>query len=135
MPDPASRPLQPEVRTRDPSAAKSPGSRPDAAPARTPQHPIEIKSYRDVTYCTIPGFRPLLLDLHVPLAPAGRSPVVLYAHGGGFIGGSKEGGPWQFLLSAGYAVVSVSYRLREEATFPGPVHDVKAATRWIRAHG
>jgi acetyl esterase/lipase len=43
-------------------------------------------------------------------------------------------GPWAFLLAAGYAVASVDYRLSGEAQFPGPVHDVAAAVRWVRAH-
>jgi acetyl esterase/lipase len=37
-------------------------------------------------------------------------------------------------LKRGYVVVAVNYRLSWEATFPSPVHDVKAAARWIRAH-
>jgi acetyl esterase/lipase len=43
-------------------------------------------------------------------------------------------GPWAFLLAAGYAVASVDYRLSGECQFPGPVHDVAAAVRWVRAH-
>ena len=37
-------------------------------------------------------------------------------------------------LKRGYAVVAVNYRLSWEAIFPAPVHDVKAAVRWIRAN-
>jgi hypothetical protein len=39
-----------------------------------------------------------------------------------------------FLLDAGYAVASVAYRLSGESRFPGPVHDVAAAVRRVRAN-
>jgi len=92
-------------------------------------------SYFELAYATPPGFRPLVLDLHVPQSRDGAAiPVVVYAHGGGFFGGMRAMGPWAFLLPAGYAVASVDYRLSGECRFPGPVHDVAAAVRWVRAH-
>ncbi|MGC9542172.1 alpha/beta hydrolase fold domain-containing protein [Streptomyces sp. UG1] len=101
-----------------------------------PSVPFEgVRSYLDVPYAVSPGFRPLVLDLHLP--DDGRSvarPVVVYAHGGGFFTGTKAMGPWRFLLDAGYAVASVAYRLSGECRFPGPVHDVAAAVRWVRAN-
>ena len=39
------------------------------------------------------------------------------------------------LVEAGYAVASVDYRLSTEAKFPAQVHDIKAAIRFLRAHG
>lgn len=91
-------------------------------------------SHLEVPYATPPGFRPLVLDLHVPQPRDGTAvPVVVYAHGGGFFGGTRAMGPWAFLLAAGYAVASVDYRLSGECRFPGPVHDVAAAVRWARA--
>lgn len=92
-------------------------------------------SHLGLTYASPPGFRPLLLDLHIPQSADGAAvPVVVYAHGGGFLGGSRAMGPWAFLLAAGYAVASVDYRLSGECPFPAPVHDVAAAVRWVRAH-
>jgi acetyl esterase/lipase len=91
-------------------------------------------SHLELPYATPPGFRPLVLDLHVPQPRDGIAvPVVVYVHGDGFFGGTREMGPWAFLLAAGYAVASVDYRLKGEARFPGPVHDLAAAVRWIRA--
>lgn len=111
----------------------------DAAPEglRTPQPQHLIPgavTYRDIMYAVILGYRPLLLDVHVP-AGRGPHPVVIYAHPGGFVAGVKEMGPWPFLLAAGYAVVSITYRLREEAVHPASLHDTKAAIRWVRANG
>jgi acetyl esterase/lipase len=37
-------------------------------------------------------------------------------------------------LRRGYAVAAANCRLSWEATFPAPVHDIKAAVRWIRAN-
>jgi acetyl esterase/lipase len=109
--------------------------RPELAGDR-PQHIFTgAVSHLELPYASPPGFRPLVLDLHVPQSPEGAAvPVVIYAHGGGFFGGTRAMGPWAFLLAAGYAVASVDYRLSGECSFPGPVHDVAAAVRWTRAY-
>ena len=39
------------------------------------------------------------------------------------------------LTKDGYAIASVDYRLSTEARFPAQVHDIKAAIRFLRAHG
>ena len=94
-----------------------------------------VTSHLDLVYAGPVGFRPLTLDLHLP-DRSGDSPlpVVVYAHGGGFFLGTKRMGPWRFLLDAGFAVASVSYRFSGENTYPTPIHDVAAAIRWVRAH-
>ena len=38
------------------------------------------------------------------------------------------------LLRAGYAVAGVSIRSSSQVQFPGQVHDIKAAIRWLRAN-
>lgn len=75
------------------------------------------------------------LDLCRP-SDGRRLPAVLAVHGGGWTGGRKEAfRPIAEALAArGWVVASTSYRLASEAPFPGAVHDVKAAVRWIRAH-
>lgn len=49
--------------------------------------------------------------------------------------GSKES-PWMpsRLISKGYAIASLDYRLSGDAVFPAAVEDCKAAVRWLRAH-
>lgn len=101
--------------------------------------PVEVfpgvASHLDCPYANLVGFRPLTMDLHVPHRPvAAPIPVVVYAHPGGFFAGTKQMGPWRFLLEAGMAVVSVQYRLSGEAVFPAAIHDVAAAVRWVRAN-
>jgi acetyl esterase/lipase len=109
--------------------------RPELAGARAQLRIFDgTVSYLELAYATPPGFRPLVLDLHIPKSTDDAVPVVIYAHGGGFFGGTRGMGPWAFLLAAGYAVASVDYRLSGESRFPGPVQDVAAAVRWVRAH-
>jgi acetyl esterase/lipase len=106
---------------------------PAALLAASPQHllPGSI-SYLNVQYAAPLGWRPLLLDVHVPAHGKGPHPTVLYVHGGSFLGGIKAMGPWVSLPAAGIAVVSVSYRLSGEAQFPEPIEDIRAAVRWTR---
>jgi acetyl esterase/lipase len=62
-------------------------------------------------------------------------PLVIWVHGGGWEGGSKDGGnPAAGLLAKGYAVASVNYRYSKHAPFPAQIHDVKAAVRFLRAN-
>ncbi|BCB90394.1 alpha/beta hydrolase [Phytohabitans suffuscus] len=95
----------------------------------------------DVTYAEVVGYRPLRLDLHLP-AGTGPWPLVVWVHGGGWRTGDRRTLPetiaplgfFDRVRRRGYAVASVDYRLSAEARFPAPLHDVKAAVRWLRAH-
>lgn len=89
----------------------------------------------DITYATIDGEN-LTLDLYLPVGVE-KAPVVAYFHGGGWQLGDKADGAdsrLSHLASHGIAVASVNYRLAP-AAYPAPLHDAKAAVRWIRAHG
>jgi len=96
--------------------------------------PGPAQAERDIVYATVGG-RDLLLDLYRPEKAAKPLPVILWVHGGGWRKGSKNsinrvGG----ILSRGYALVSVDYRLSGEAIFPAQIEDCKAAVRWVRAN-
>ncbi len=90
-------------------------------------------SLMGLTYARPAGWRPLRLDLHLPPERTDPVPVVVYAHGGSFVGGVKEMGPWASLPARGIAVASIEYRLAGEASYPEPIEDVLAAIRWVRA--
>ena len=78
------------------------------------------------------------LDIYLPETGDGPFPVLLSIHGGAFaIGDKRDMQVLPFLrgLSRGYGVVGVNYRLSGEAIFPAGLQDVKAAIRWLRAHG
>src|SRR5436853_1527703 len=76
----------------------------------------------------------LALDLHLP-AGKPRSPLIVWVHGGAWRSGSRKDVPISKLAGDGYAIASVDYRLSPEAKFPAQIHDIKAAIRFLRAHG
>ena len=97
--------------------------------------PDGIARHADVVYASIEG-RDLLLDVYAPKTrPAELIPVVVWVHGGGWRGGSKDRISRSLpILSHGFGMVSVGYRLSGEAVFPAAIADVKAAVRWVRAN-
>lgn len=64
-------------------------------------------------------------------------PVLVYAHGGGWVAGSIEShDPFCRLLcaAAGVMIVSIDYRLAPEHRFPAALEDMLAAARWVATH-
>jgi acetyl esterase/lipase len=89
----------------------------------------------DIAYASLSPAQKL--DIYWPAEGSGPFAVILYIHGGAFLGGDKRDiqlNPILAGLERGYAVVSINYRLSGEAIFPALVHDVKAAIRWVRAN-
>jgi acetyl esterase/lipase len=75
------------------------------------------------------------LDLYLPRKPQSElAPLVVWIHGGAWVGGDKNYAPAQFLLSRGYAVASLNYRLADKHPHPAQIFDCKAAIRFLRAH-
>ena len=59
-------------------------------------------------------------------------PAILFLHGGALILGSREGihpGQLDRYLNAGYALISVDYRLAPETKLPAIIEDVQDAVR------
>jgi acetyl esterase/lipase len=88
---------------------------------------------RDIEYVRA-GDDSLKLDLHLPSSKP-RSPLIVWVHGGAWRSGSKSDMPLTELVSKGYAIASVEYRLSTKAKFPAQIHDIKAAIRFLRARG
>ena len=86
----------------------------------------------DVTYLTADGYESKL-DVIVPRNPSGGLPTLLYIHGGGWVGGTKERAMLQLLpyLEMGFAAVNVEYRLARVALAPAAVEDARCALRWV----
>jgi acetyl esterase/lipase len=106
-------------------------------------YPNKVEGLFDITYETLPGFRPLKLDLYRMTGAQTARPAVIFLHGGGFAVGSPRMVSPVFgemdqvlarLAAHGYVVVGATYRFSSEVRFPGPVEDVKAAVRWLRAN-
>jgi acetyl esterase/lipase len=65
-------------------------------------------------------------------------PVVVWIHGGALIMGGREGvnrRVKKMFLDAGYAIVSIDYRLAPETKLPAIIEDVEDAFKWIREKG
>ena len=73
------------------------------------------------------------LDLYVPRGATGPTPVLMYIHGGGWVGGTKESSVLRNLpyLEMGWAVANVEYRLGAVARAPAAVEDGLCALRWV----
>lgn len=69
------------------------------------------------------------IDIYTPKGVEGPFPTIIYLHGGGWFTGDRRDkgvGGSLFLVKHGFAIVSVGYRLADEAVHPGPMEDVIA---------
>lgn len=107
---------------------------PAASLGEGPQPPAGFRALRDLPYVEN-GDPAQVLDLYVPENPVGKPlPLVITIHGGGWMGGSKDGVLGWYLLGQGYAVASIEYRFSQKALFPAQIQDCRAAIRWLRAN-
>ncbi|MGH8170486.1 MAG: alpha/beta fold hydrolase [Steroidobacteraceae bacterium] len=114
----------------------------DHYPPVSVSFPGGVVGYPNLTYASIPGYRPLRLDLYDPPGARGPHPLIIYIHGGGWaFGQPRQSGAFSnwpdvlaLLASRGYVVASVGYRLSSEVPFPAAIQDIKAAIRWLRAN-
>ncbi|HEY8521179.1 MAG TPA: alpha/beta hydrolase [Gammaproteobacteria bacterium] len=74
---------------------------------------------------------PLRLDLWLPTAQG--APLLVWVHGGAWEFGSKRDVPVLGLVERGYALASIDFRPASAARFPGQLHDIQAAIRFLRA--
>ena len=78
-----------------------------------------------------------MMDIYLPDEGDGPFPAIVFIHGGAFWGGERRDSQFVYVANGirrGYVVVSLDYRLSDEAKFPAAVHDVKAAIRFLRAN-
>lgn len=73
------------------------------------------------------------LDVYQPPNPGTPTPTVVFIHGGGWVGGTKESAVLNILpyLEMGWAVVNVEYRLAKVSLAPAAVEDCRCALRWV----
>ena len=97
-----------------------------------PEVVLSGSQIKNIQYAEVDG-KPLLLDLYLPEKPEGSS-LVVWVHGGGWKGGSKQNCFVKWLSNFGYTVASINYRLVDVAKWPAQLHDCKGAIRWLRAN-
>lgn len=104
------------------------------------QHPQGARIHSSLTYAVPDGYRPLHMDVYVPLERSAAAPCVVWIHGGAWLFGSRQTPPedwpegvlFQTAIDAGLAVASIDYRHSREVSFPAQLHDAKAAVRYLR---
>lgn len=103
-----------------------------------PEDSLKGKVLRDIIYRSV-GEVAVKMDLYYPdEMGTGPLPVAVYIHGGGWTGGDKGTGEGMVdahaLLTHGYIVVSINYRLAPAYRFPAQIEDAKCAIRYLRAN-
>ncbi len=99
----------------------------DATPAEVGPGPV-VEVVTDVDAGGVPAR--LYRD-----AAAGPAPVLLYAHGGGWVLGdldTHDGLCRHLAVVSGWAVLAVDYRLAPEHPYPAAVEDLSRALDWLR---
>jgi acetyl esterase len=89
-------------------------------------HPGGVAVQRDERYGDGPD---AVFDLYRPERAADALPLVVWIHGGGWLGGSKEelGGYFRLIASKGYAVAAPRYPLAPEHRYPAALRHLAQA--------
>jgi acetyl esterase/lipase len=93
----------------------------------------DYTTYSNITYSVADNYESKL-DVYMRRGDPGvRIPTVIYIHGGGWVGGSKEASLTTILpyLEMGFSVVNVEYRLAAVSLAPAAVQDCRLAFRWV----
>ena len=87
--------------------------------------------FPNVTYIRASGYD-AMMDVYASRS-ATPAPTLVYIHGGGWVGGTKEGSMLQIMpyLAMGWTVANVEYRLARNALAPASVEDTRCALRWL----
>ena len=95
----------------------------------------EYQVFPNVTYLTATNYE-AKLDIYKLRDATSPQPTLIFFHGGGWVGGTKEQSvlsifPW---LEMGWNVVNVEYRLARVALAPAAVEDCMCALRFVAEH-
>jgi acetyl esterase/lipase len=96
--------------------------------------PAGVKVERNIAYVDN-GHRNQVLDLFLPEQPSNKPlPLMIWIHGGAWMGGNQASPPVVYLVPKGFAVASIQYRFSSDALWPAQAYDCKAAIRFLRAN-
>lgn len=77
-----------------------------------------------------------LLDLYIPERPGNKKlPLIIWTSGSAWMSDAGKEGAAQiapYFTEKGYVVAGVSIRSNTQVKFPGQLHDIRAAIRWLR---
>jgi acetyl esterase/lipase len=97
--------------------------------------PAGVLEKTDLVYGKV-GDRELKCDLYRLADRKKPAPCLVFVHGGGWSGGSRDIYKYYTVRYAqkGYVAATISYRFSGEAPFPAAVEDCACAVRWLRAN-
>jgi acetyl esterase/lipase len=78
-----------------------------------------------------------LLDIYLPPNPKGKVPLVIFVHGGGWLGNDKYADIGYMkktvaeIVSSGFALASIDYRFSTQAIFPAQIQDCNRAISFL----
>ncbi len=78
-----------------------------------------------------------LLDIYLPPNAKGKVPLVIFIHGGGWLGNDKYADIGYMrktvaeIVSSGFALASIDYRFATQATFPAQIQDCNRAISFL----
>jgi triacylglycerol lipase len=105
------------------------------APMQQKEPYAGVRIERDVKYG--PAERNLL-DVFMPEKSAAARPVLIYVHGGAFIGGNKRnpGSPFYdnimlWAVKNGFVGVNTTYRLAPASPWPAGAEDLASVVQWV----
>ena len=110
------------------------------APSAGAVNVVGVEVHSNITYYVpdTPTVNGNKLDLYLPTVPgAQRLPLLIWSSGSAWLSDNGRVGaaPIAAVFNQyGYAVAGVSVRSSSQAKFPGQLHDVRAAIRWLREH-
>jgi acetyl esterase/lipase len=95
----------------------------------------QYQIFANMTYLVANNYE-AKLDIYKRRDTTGAQPTLIWIHGGGWIGGTKEGElmflmPW---FEMGWNVVNVEYRLGRVSLAPAAVEDCLCALRYVAAN-
>jgi acetyl esterase len=78
----------------------------------------------------------MLLDVFRPASATGPLPLVVWVHGGGFVGGTKDelAGYFKLVASHGFAVAAPRYSLAPGRRYPTPPRQLMQALQYLQAN-
>jgi acetyl esterase/lipase len=96
--------------------------------------PAGIKAQTNIPYVEN-GHRNQVLDIYLPEKLSEKPlPLMIWIHGGAWMGGNQANPPVMFLVSKGFALASIQHRMSSDAKWPAQSYDCKAAVRFLRAN-
>ncbi|HEY0679685.1 MAG TPA: alpha/beta hydrolase [Chitinophagaceae bacterium] len=98
------------------------------------EYPAGFTSQLNVVYTKVGSWEGKM-DIYLPPAGNGPTPVLINIHGGGWNKGVKESQTgFNTFFKAGFAVANIEYRLSQQATAPAAIEDARCALIYLIKH-